>query len=529
MFIYILLEKVIIANMNISYNKNGGGVIRWDGDDWLKGLIPQFSTSGFSRMTAAKGFTNTVAIDPLRFPGYLAPGKNTTVYTNNSVIDATLVGGVNNGSTAYVLGGAKLHSVNLTNNTITSPAFHTITGTGAHSGHTTFVGSDTILYYVGTVKYLFFSYNDATDGDIGRFDLSSTFVDNYLSGTAASGAVLTNNPHPLVVGTDDVLYIGNGNILSGFNGQSGATGTYIASKLVLPKDYIITSFSKVGNFLVIYAYKNTIGGSFYSGESTAFFWDYLKADPTYAIPLQGSYVTGGFNYQGVAGCFVQGGSTNLDNSKSSRLMLYDGVGFKPVTQFPENIPAHNGVFVTDNVIYWNAAGVIYRYGSPHIGFPEALNKISLIGNSSGLLRNFVSNQITGSGSASLVFLDDGFNASSEFYTPFVTLQCPEEMRAKVRAVKVYWYGIPESNCNSFTLRLRTGVSNTETILDTKTSISTTPIGSGISEIFRLSSTNTPLPFFEFINVYGSWTAGSSATALPLIPEAIEVYFEFTKI
>lgn len=508
-----------------------GGKIRWDGSDWLSSLLPQFSTSsGYTRITTGKGFTNTVGIDPFRYPGFCSPGNSASAYTSASTyIDSTVLNAVNNGSTAYLIGAStKITSADLSTNTVS--ALRTIAGSGAHAAHSSIVGNDVALYYVGTSKYLFYSYSDNTDGDVGRFDLTSTYVDNYMSGTAASGAVLTTKGvHPLIVGSDDVLYIGDGNVLAGFDGQNGANGTFYPTKLALPKDYIITSYSKTANYLVIYAYKNTVGGSTYSADSTAFFWDYISADPTYSIPLQGSYVNGGFSYQGVAGCFIQGGSTNLDNSKSSRMVLYDGTGFKPVCQFPEGIPTKGGVVAIDDMVYWNAEGVIYRYGTPHLGFNKGLNRISVVGSASGLLKNFVSNKLSASGSASISYLDGGYYPTAEFYTPFVTIPFKEEHRGKVKTIKVYWYSIPGANCNPFSLFLKTETKNTTTVLSSKTTITTNVPGDGTSELFNMTSSNTALPVFDYINVFGTWSAGSDTTAIPLIPEAIEVYFEYTKI
>ena len=72
---------------------------------------------------------------------------------------------------AYGVGGAKLQKFSATAVTNAGIFPHTITGTGAITG-------EDVAYYKSK---LYYSYNDAgAAGDVGRYDLSTTFVDSHF-------------------------------------------------------------------------------------------------------------------------------------------------------------------------------------------------------------------------------------------------------------------------------------------------------------------------------------------------------------
>ena len=107
------------------------------------------------------------------------------------------------------------------------------------------------------------------------------FDDDMMSTSAASplaGSDLTdgqNAEHPMIVGDDDVLYIGSGRYLHGYDGQVGNAGTFYSKVLTLPLGYIITSMQTYNNYLVIFAHNNdTTAGTLTAlgySDSKAFF------------------------------------------------------------------------------------------------------------------------------------------------------------------------------------------------------------------------------------------------------------------
>lgn len=515
-----------------------GGMIRWDGDDWLSGLTPDWGLNE-TESPIGKGFTTSTGIDPFRRPGYLSPGADPLNATNNSVIDAMQKNGVVYVTDAFTVGGTKLHKMAILTTTLTNDATfpHTVS---AHGGHSGVVMSDIILYYIGTTRYAFYSWSDGTDGDIGRFDLSSTFDDDYISTVAASGAVLsTTNPHPMIIGADDILYVADGRKLHGFDGQTGANGTFSASRLTLPTDYIITSFAKTGESLIIFAYKSsaTSGSSYYKSEATAFFWDYTSEDPYKVVPLQGNYVNGGFSANGIIGCFVQGSSAIVtSSSKQSRLLIFNGSTFEVRAGFIDNIPGHGGVEVYDNTIYWNAASYIYQYGSPHVGLNSALNRITKLDGSTseGMLRNFSNSRMIGSAgtttSGGMQRVNSGYYAGT-LITPVVNIPFQSDTQARIKMAKVFWYAPKAVGSNKIVLKILVDrANNSSTIIDTTGFVGDdrqSPPNSCVS-IFRDEYDATGFPTASAMALQITYSE-VDPTLLPAIIQAVEIYYEYENI
>ena len=94
-----------------------------------------------------------------------------------------------------------------------------------------------------------------------------------MAGSPLAGTDLTdgqNVEHPMIVGDDDVLYVGSGRYLHGYDGQIGNEGTFYSKVLTLPLGYTITSMQKYNNYLAIFAHNNDTTASGYS-DSKAFF------------------------------------------------------------------------------------------------------------------------------------------------------------------------------------------------------------------------------------------------------------------
>lgn len=505
--------------------------IRWDGDDWLSGIIPHYAAASIltaATLTTGKGFAFARNVDPMRSPGYIQPGCTGSNATNNSVIDGYLKNAVPNGLVAYAIGGGKLHEITISSNTVTNGATfpHTIS-----DGHATYDGQDVALYYVGATKYLFYSYNDATDGNVGGFDLSATFDDDWMSTVPASGAVLSKDyPHPMIVGDDNILYIANGRNVASLQGQTGANGTFNPSALDLPNDYVITSFAKLPQCLVIFAYKAAAGTgtNYYRSEATAFIWDCVSDTFTSAYDLDGNYVAGGFNYNGTVGCFVQGNSPELGSTKLSRLMLFNGSEFQPKLSFRHNVPQWGSVEVISNCIYWlsglsGGSAVIYQFGSPYEEFDNKFNYITEAGGDfAGMLRElssgslFVSSGTTTSGGLQK-FAGTGYAANSLFTTPNINLTFPEFSQARAKTVKIYWGNV--STTHSVSVNLLTDRGNTITEIVSR-------LGSNVSTLtkYEEDASGNPLPRFNSIALNVSWDTTSSTNAPPII-QAVEVWFE----
>jgi hypothetical protein len=524
-------------NMPQISSTKDGGMIRWDGDDWLSGLIPSWGLNTTTTL-GQKGFTTSTGIDPFRRVGYLSPGASPLSATTNSVIDAMQKNGVVYLTNAYTVGGTKMHELAILTTTLTNAGSFPYTAT-PHGAHSALAMSDIILYYIGSTRYAFYSWNDNTDGDVGRYNLAATFDDDWMSTVPASGAVQsTINPHPMIVGADDILYIANGRFLNALDGQTGANGTYSAARLTLPTDSIITSFAKTGDNLVIFAYKAaaTSSGSYYKGECNAYFWDYSSEDPYKVVPLQGNYVNGGFSFNGTIGCFLQGANATITGTKQSKLMLYNGSYFEPKIGFINNIPGHGGVEVYDNTIYWNSDGNIYQYGAPHFGLNSALNRISLLGGTTGegMLKNFSNDRMVGSAgttsSGGMQRVNSG-NYAGTCITATVDIPMQQSKQARIKSAKVTWFSQKSTGSNKITITVYTDrATNNFKIIDTSGHVGDdrqTPPASLVNVWYDTYEAKA-FPTATALALSIVWTNVDS-TLTPAIPEAIEIYYEYENI
>lgn len=498
--------------------------VRWDGDDWTKGLLPQHTSPAGSSEELGDGFSTMSAVNPYRFPGYLSPGFAPDSATNESTVDATIRAGVIDNLTAYLFGGSKILTYTVATNTLAGSATATIgnnLASGGHSGHTTFTASDAVRYTVSGTDYIFYSWNDNTDGDIGTFDLSSTFVDNYWTNTAGATALSKDYEHPMIVGDDNILYIGNGKDLASLQSD----GTDNDSALDLPTGYEITSFAKTSNYLVIYAHTTNANSSVYRSESTAFFWDYRSESFTYAFPIQGNRVDGGFTWNGVPHVFAEGRGFDGGGTVITRLMRFNGGGFEPVTMYSGSAPIHNGVEVTNTSAIWNAGGVLYQFGAPFDGFEDSLQKIgACTGSSSGFVRNFFTNQIVTSSGAGA---SGGLERFSQNYAPGSAetgqKQLPASARTgyRIELVRVDW----KDTISAEGIEMQLQVQDRENITTIIGTAGSSPTISTLSTLYSLDSSGNELPeVADSIGLLISWQDVSpSDTSNAPIPKSIEVY------
>lgn len=516
---------------------NSGGMIRWDGDDWVKGMVPHFIN--VQNIPNGDGFLYQEGINPYSRPGYLIQGPNPANVTNASVISAVLKNGVGNGSNAYAIeAGTKLHQLSATNGDVTSGGAWPRTISSHGGGYSGVIGQDVVLYYVGTTKYLFYSWFDnngtLSRGDVGRYDLSATFDDDFMT-TVPSGATATGfedslnpKPLPMIVGDNNVLYIGNGRYVAAYDGRIG-TPTINYRALDLPSDYIVTSFAKLPNFLVIFAYKGATasGGSFYKTESTAFFWDCLSDSFTYAYTLPGNYVNGGFTYKNTVGCFVSGANFGFSTGRKNKMVLFNGNQFETILNFDSNIsiPGHGGVDTFDNVILWNSSGKIYQYGSPIVGIGNnAINIISAVSggtSSEGMLRlfntsNFVASAGTGTSGGLQNFSSGAYAA--RWITPVIHIPFEKFSQARVTRVKTFWFGTSGAG-HGMTLNLNTDFGTATTIISNSSAVN-----NYITD-YTYASNGNELPTFSTIQVETNYSSSGSN----LILQALEIYFEYTNI
>jgi hypothetical protein len=503
----------------ISKNK-----IVFDGEDWLSDVDYLSTSSSYQR-----GSTNLVqanSFDPVREYGYAQPGFLPADATNIASITGALKTGLKAAAdTAYAISvDGKVHKITglSGNGTISVAAPFPYSITVANS-----VGSDMVAYNVGTTPYLFYSYYTAALWDVGSFDLTATFNDTYMTATATSPLAApyiaggATYPHPMIVGDNNILYIGDRNYVHAFNGQVTANGTFYPAVLTLPSNYLITALVNYQFYLVIYAYKVDSTGSNLS-ESKAFFWDTFSSSFTFVKDLNANIVTEAINYRDTMACFVLGNNEGFYRTTGT-FQIFDGSNFVVVKK-GINVPSHGGAQVVGDNLFWLGDGAMYAYRG--LGNKKYIHEIFTEGMAGArMLRSFTNTYnlhfSTGSGAgAGLRSFRQNFYSPANAITKVVEPEFPEYMQGKIKSITVT-YQKATSGGRSFTLDCLTdAVSNN--VISNKTTVTNL-----IERYERYSNANS-FNLFKQLQISLSWGAGLGSSSAPAISR-IEVEFDLVNI
>ena len=371
-------------------------------NDWSKGLAPRYYQGGFNlAKLAVDGMYADGVINPIFYSGFLSPASS--VFTNYSNITALTANqriikfqsvddGNFTGTSVYFIQGEKVHAFDpATFSIINAAEFpHTINATaGTHSGHTSETVQDIVFYQVNGADKLCYFYIDNTDGDMGTYDLASSFTINSANenvwSSAAGGAVFNKN-FPIIaeVADNGFMYVANGQNIYKYNGTSagGTLGTVtslldfgINRKVVDMKDglgkmWIVISEAESTTTLL-----SNINRFFQVGiwnrSSTVLSFDD-------SIPITGIYeVSSLFFWKGIPHLFTIGGYED----SVVQLRTWNGREFEVIQEIGDalTIPANrNAVILIGLGIIWHAKnGKIFFYGKIAPGFPEGLYKVGI--------------------------------------------------------------------------------------------------------------------------------------------------------
>lgn len=170
---------------------------------WWKNTLSEFGVSG-----NANAMTSVDILDPT----FITQGKGFAALTNGTqaaaitdlvkyILDKAVTANV-----SYVITNTKLHQISATTVLNSGGVFpHTITSASR---------GESIALLGG---YLFYFWQTSC----GRYDLSSTFDDDYLTTVPTGAAALQDAPHPVAV-KEDLMIFGNGRYLGVYD-QSAST------------------------------------------------------------------------------------------------------------------------------------------------------------------------------------------------------------------------------------------------------------------------------------------------------------------
>lgn len=547
-----------------------GNKIIFDADDWLAGLHSRFN-GGPTDTPLLEGnkLSYSLGFHPYRSFGCAVPGFLPSSVTNASVVSNSAIRKIIMAAETITYFGYGIDSgPNLfqiaTSGTLTSSATwpHAIvSASGAEEGSSLVAYAsklDSDASGNARLLRLFYSYSSAgatsTDPqwNVGVYSLDgTTFDDDFMTTAAASGGPVTplssvvasttangnaNNPHPLIVGDDDILYIGDGNYVHGFDGANAAgnSGKFFAQVLTLPSKFVVTDFAKYQKNLVIFGYfrlstpdpdDGVSIDSFNRTEARAYFWDYLRLDPWDSKSLNDNYCSGAFEYQGTVGCFTQGRKIVPLNPQFSKLVIFQDGEFKPVATFDTNVPNEGAVEILGDTISFVSQGNIYMYGSPYPSdAPAGLNRV---GKGNGTLNGGICTlsttiQVVSTGTTTSGGLD---TVNAGFTTALVTTGSVspvfgEGKLGHVKNVKVYFAATNSATgSQNFDLHLISNLAgNTQILSD----VTTVTAATQVKTVYEPVSGGS-MPTFTNLGLLMQWEGGVGTNA-PKV-ERVEVEFE----
>lgn len=223
-------------------------------ENWLSGLCPSEYYDSGNVLYSANG------IDLFRTPGRLTSGGEATVIGSGTVTD-NIQWFTHRPGYPYVYGYGS------------TGRFYKIDSVG---GTLTLIDTNSLSHGQGVEIY---NQNlvYAQDTQVGEYNWA-TFSDTAISHTSS---LTTSSYHPMKVGIDDNLYIGNINKLAKWDKT-----TFDNDKLVFDSDYTITALASDGYYLVIGA----TAGAFLGNKQICriMFWDMTSSQISKTYTLEGA-------------------------------------------------------------------------------------------------------------------------------------------------------------------------------------------------------------------------------------------------
>jgi hypothetical protein len=367
------------------------------------GWATDFSQSNSAAVEGLVGeYTQSSTISLFRqgFEGHIAPGPVFDAITDGStrVTGKPLNGAMFSNSEVFVLlDNARIVEFGTTDDVI--DANHDISAHGGHNTPTTANG-DIVAFYqqtgtpptFTTEEYIFYSWEDNTDGDVGRLTKTGTsYSDSYLSGlgTQNNGTALVKGaPHPLLIGKNDFLYVGNGRYLAS---HDPTTTTVDYKAFDLKPGWVISALGTYQNYIAILAYRaNTAGSNVNRSEAKVYLWNGTDPSWNFEYDLKDYYASALLNDGDDIYVITSG------RNATTKLKRFTGSGFETLYESFQigDAPGIGGMeFFYNHLIWGEQNGRLLAYGSPDpkkysSGFHYFAGATNV-----GMVKNFKSNSL----------------------------------------------------------------------------------------------------------------------------------------
>jgi len=317
----------------------------------FSGYAPQWWTGGYLSY-GNKNQSSSMLYADVSNPNFLTQGPGLANLTNGTQAAAvtTLIKGILDqavtSDATYGVGGTELYKISASAVTSDGTWPHTIDKAAVTDEE----GEDVALYQGN----LYYTYNHSgSAGDIGKYDLSSTFDDDWGSTTPTGFAALQGAvPHPMTVGENDVLYIANGRYVASYDGT-----TFIPQALDFPSGTIIQDIKWASNRLFISANKSSLTGN-NKNQASVYVWDGTTDSWEMEIKLMGT--TGGLHVRnGVVFVFYH----DITSTGGYKIAYISGSSLVDLANFTGGVPAFYQITDYKDFILWAGGANLFAFGS----------------------------------------------------------------------------------------------------------------------------------------------------------------------
>ena len=258
----------------------------------------------------------------------------------------------------YGTGGAKLYQ-------ITSAAV-TNAGIWPHAidkGTVTDELGEDVKLYKGA---LYYTYNHSgSAGDIGKYDLATTFDDDWGSTVPSGAAALQTGPHQIVAAGNDNMYIANGRYILTYDNT-----TLVPQGLDFPVDSVTNSIAWMSDRLWCAVNKPNLTGA-NKNTASIYVWDGTTDSWEAEIRVMG-YIGALFVKNNVLFLFYR----DISSTGGYKLAYVSGSAVVDIANFVGTLPEYYQVTDYQDYILWVSSGSIYAFGSGDTDLPTRLFQLA---------------------------------------------------------------------------------------------------------------------------------------------------------
>lgn len=330
-------------------------------------------------------FSSFINLYRENFEGHIAPGEcfNYQLTDAGGKVNQLPVAATSLGTNYAVLANNRV--VQFTTQAVGQTNFWDTAGHGGHSASTPNNNNDiaaTIDLTVTTnLGYVFYSWEDATDADIGIITQlvsggSYSQTAAWFSSLSGGAALQAGVPRKMGFGTDGRLYCTNGQYIAMADWITGnahiSAATANAQKLNLGNGYIGNSWTPYQNYMVIIGNKSADAyGTAQYPRTRVWFWDYASANPLFVFDIDD--YTGDRVFVDPSGNLY---AVTHGKDGQTSLLLYNGSTFAQVFQASTasiSSPLHNQVDMYNGNLHFVGSSSVNQWDGK--GFHNALGSV----------------------------------------------------------------------------------------------------------------------------------------------------------